>query len=193
MLSMTDNISKPGGSPERARSGGPRTEEGRRRVAFNAVRHGLTAKTVVLGNESEERYQELLGTYIANLQPQGELEVGFVEEIVSAKWRLRRLWGIETALLDVEMDRQEKEVDAEFESIDQAARLALAFRGLADESRSLALLSRYETRLQRTYDRPLTNLREAQKLRSVADQPELAPAPALPAPDAAPQTERPLN
>ena len=38
-----------------SKSHGPKTEEGRRAVSLNAVKHGLTAETVVLPTESEEQ------------------------------------------------------------------------------------------------------------------------------------------
>jgi hypothetical protein len=41
----------------------------------------------------------------------------------------------------------------------------MAFRALADDSRSLALASRYEARLQRLYDRAYKTLREQQQER----------------------------
>src|SRR6266550_3956998 len=43
--------------------------------------------------------------------------------------------------------------------------LASAFRSLTDDSRSLALASRYEARLQRLYDRAYKTLRELQQAR----------------------------
>jgi hypothetical protein len=159
-----------------AKSRGPNSEEGRRKVAFNAVRHGLTAKTIVLANESREQFQELLDICVAQLQPEGELEFGFVEEFAAARWRLRRFWGVETALLDLEMDRQENAVADAFERIDEPTRLALAFKGLADQSGSLSLLSRYETRYLKAQDRALRNLWEARKVRFAAQPPAVPPA-----------------
>ena len=111
-----------------AKSRGPVTIEGCRKVSFNAIRHGLSATTIVLSNESREHYQELFDTYLAHFQPDGELEYNLVENLVAVLWRQRRLWGIETGLIDVEMDRQEKEIEREFTSVDEGVRLAISVR-----------------------------------------------------------------
>ncbi|MGI8743222.1 MAG: hypothetical protein ACR2NN_11760 [Bryobacteraceae bacterium] len=60
-----------------------------------------------------------------------------------------RLWSIQTATLDLEMDRQDSKIRKEFgeqESgkCDERTRQAIAFKSLADESASLHLLNRYE-------------------------------------------------
>jgi hypothetical protein len=79
------------------------------------------------------------------------MQLRAVEEIAGAKWRLRRLRFIETGLFDHEMDAQAEDLAATYDQADESIRQALAFKSLADNSRSLALLSRYETRLQRGY------------------------------------------
>jgi hypothetical protein len=56
----------------------------------------------------------------------------------------------------------------------------MAIRSLADESRVLSLMSRYEARHQRTHDKAYAALRELQKSR--ASQPEPEPPPTEPAP-----------
>ena len=73
-----------------------------------------------------------------------------------------------TALLDVTMDRMEKEISEEFEHIDNAARTALAFAKQADESGTLALLNRYATRHARDYHRALDKLGQIQ-----SDRPDM--------------------
>lgn len=170
-----------------AKSRGPVTPEGRSKIAFNAIRHGLTAKSIVLSNESNDRYQELFDTYIASFQPVGEHEFSLVENLVAVIWRQRRLWGIESALLDVTMDCQQEEIAEKFKRIDQGIRLALAFGKLADEGHALSLLCRYESRLRRDHDRILDRLHATQAARRRAEAehtPTLVaePEPTLPEP-----------
>ena len=139
-----------------ARSQGPNTPEGKSRSAQNAFTHGLTsgltAKTVVLSNESAPAFENMLARYITHFEPTNPLQADLIEELAVAKWRQRRLWLIETAALDFEMDRQENEVAKIYNKIDEPTRLALAFKALADSSSLLSNLSRYESRHRRAYE-----------------------------------------
>jgi hypothetical protein len=78
------------------KSTGPRTEEGKRRSRCNAIRHGLTAQTVIVGLEDPQDYESFEATIIADYDPAVEREL--VLRLASVLWRLRRATGIETAL-----------------------------------------------------------------------------------------------
>ena len=141
-----------------ALSQGPKSPETLRVSAGNSLRHGLTARTVLLTNESPTLFQESLNAYLLRLQPRDQVEADLVEEIVVAKWRQRRLGGIEAASLNLEMARQDSDLKARC-NVEEPIRQAIAFKTLADESSSLHLLNRYETRLIQTCERALLNLR----------------------------------
>ena len=157
-----------------AKSHGPVTPEGKAKSALNAITHGLTASAIVLTTESKEKYETLLASYLERCDPDGPIENDLVEEMVAAKWLQRRALSMITALLDVTMDRMEKEI-SEFEHIDNAARTALAFAKQADESGTLALLNRYATRHARDYHRALKQLREIQSERGDQNDPPASP------------------
>jgi hypothetical protein len=141
-----------------AKSHGPKTPEGKAISSRNALRHGMTAKAVLLTNENPEAYQKLADAYYEKFQPADDVERDLVDEMVVAKWRQRRDWSNETALFDLEMDRQTKELDAKYDKIDHACRYALAFRALADESKAIQLFTRYETSHRRSFYKALATL-----------------------------------
>jgi hypothetical protein len=141
-----------------ARSRGPVTPEGRARSSKNAIKHGLSSRAIVLSNESESDFEKLLEAYLAQFNPQSEIEASLVEQLVAARWRMERVWAIETSLLDLEMTEQRDAVDQKYEAIDEVARTALAFRALCDNSRALDLLSRYESQFRRAGERILDSL-----------------------------------
>ena len=93
-----------------AKSRGPKTAEGKRVSAMNPLRHGLAAKTVVLGSESQAGFDELHQACIEQFQPRTKFESYLVLEMAAAKWRQSRIWSIETAALELEMDRQQPQI-----------------------------------------------------------------------------------
>jgi hypothetical protein len=152
-----------------AKSQGPATPEGRATSARNATRHSNCSKALVLTMEDEASFAEHQKNYFDEFQPVGEIEFGLVTDMVAAKWRQWRLWTLETALYDVQMDKQMKMIDETFKSIDETTRCAIAFQTLADESKALSLLLRYETSMRRMHERCLKTLMDLQKLRKAAE------------------------
>jgi hypothetical protein len=152
---------------------------GRPKSVLNAITHGLTASTLVLRTESKEKYEALLASYREKCNPNGPIENDLVDEMVAAKWQQRRVETMITALIDVTMDRMEKEIRAEFEHIDNAVRTALAFDKQAAQSATLALLNRYATRHARDYHRALNRLRQIQSERPPEQKSQNEPKPDL--------------
>lgn len=134
-----------------ARSRGPKTEEGKRRSSANSRTHGLLAKIVVLDNESNEIFLEMLRMHYAKLGPVDHVEECAIEEMVAGMWRLRRVWSIEKHLIDRTMATA---VSRNPPDKDQGDRTAAAFSTLA-AGPELHLLGRYEARIHRMYQRAL--------------------------------------
>jgi hypothetical protein len=82
-----------------AKSTGPRTAEGKAKVKFNALTHGLTAATVVLPHEDEKAYQHRLEAWMGDLKPPGEPGRYLVERAVRISWQLDRADTAEQARL----------------------------------------------------------------------------------------------
>ena len=132
-----------------ARSRGPVTPQGKERSSANALRHGLLAKCIVLENESSERFDDLVTQHIERFAPADALELGMIEEMAVAQWRLHRARAMEDCLMEKAIRNQPPG--------DEAARSDAAFAELA-ASPELTLLHRYEAHLLRIYQGTLDNL-----------------------------------
>jgi hypothetical protein len=107
---------------------------------------------MLLACEDPDLFQRMVDEYTAFYQPANPVERDLVEEIIGAKWRIRRLKTIEIALVDHEMDSQAEEIE-KLPKSDSGIHMAISYKGLTDDSRTTALLSRYESRLHRIYHR----------------------------------------
>jgi hypothetical protein len=85
-------------------STGPRTEYGKRRSRRNAVRHGLSAETLIDVHEDPIAYRTLERAINADYRPRTNFELELVARLVSLLWRLRRAVAIESGLLDIHGD-----------------------------------------------------------------------------------------
>jgi len=86
------------------KSTGPITEEGKQRSRCNAVRHSLTAETVIGALEDTEDYKAFEAAIIADYDAQSAVERELVLRLASLLWRLRRATTMETGLFDIQAD-----------------------------------------------------------------------------------------
>ena len=82
------------------KSTGPITAEGKENSRGNAVRHGLTAETVIATFEDQDDYLGFQAAVIADYAAETAVERELVLRLASILWRLRRSTGIETALFE---------------------------------------------------------------------------------------------
>ena len=82
------------------KSTGPTTQEGKERSRCNALRHGLTAETIIAALENAEDYQAFEAAVTADYDAETAVERELVLRLASVLWRLRRATGIETALFE---------------------------------------------------------------------------------------------
>ena len=83
-------------------STGPVTEEGKKRSRRNAVRHGLTAETVIDALEDAEDYAAFEMAITADFDAQPAVARELVLRLASLLWRLRRATAIETGLFEIQ-------------------------------------------------------------------------------------------
>ena len=83
-------------------STGPVTEEGKNKSRQNAVRHGLTAETVIDALEDGEDYAAFEMAVTADYDAQSAVERELVLRLASLLWRLRRATAIESGLFKIQ-------------------------------------------------------------------------------------------
>ena len=154
-------------------STGPKTADGKAKVAQNAVKTALTGRTVLLPFDDKEAYQTLLNDYLKTFQPVGPIETGLVQSLVDTAWRLERIPGLEYALMENEYNRLGHENAHVALNTPQAA-LELHIRQLcAKEFRNFEL---QENRLVRRREREMKELRALQAERKAKEEAELKQA-----------------
>src|SRR5215216_4328829 len=85
-----------------SRSTRPITEEGKLRSRRNAVRHGLTAETVIGALEDAEDYKSFEAAVMADYDAQSAVEGELVLRLASLLWRIRRATRMETGLFEIQ-------------------------------------------------------------------------------------------
>ena len=72
------------------RSTGPKTVEGKRRSAHNAISHGLLSRETLLNGEDPEVFSAVWDQLLRELEPEGELETYLAGRIIGSIWRMNR-------------------------------------------------------------------------------------------------------
>ena len=81
---------------------GPKTKSGKERSRRNALRHGLTAETVIGALEDRKDYRAFEAAIAASYEPRSPLEHALIARLASLLWRLRRATAIEAGLFQIQ-------------------------------------------------------------------------------------------
>lgn len=114
-----------------AKSTGPTSETGLRNSSRNSTRHLNLANTILIDNESRERFATLLNSLNADFQPENNTQRALVEKMAVCHWRLLRIWAIETAGIKHETSRQSDSIVGE----GAQSRATLALRSIGKNER----------------------------------------------------------
>ncbi len=76
------------------------SQESYETVRFNAMKHGILSKLVVLAHENAHEFSELLSSLVEEHQPAGITEMHLVEELAGIMWRKRRVLLAEGASIN---------------------------------------------------------------------------------------------
>ena len=141
------------------KSQGPTSPEGRARSSMNALRHGLTARVVVLPTEDMAAYRAFSKEIVDSLDAQTPLERQFAQTIADNQWRINRIRSIEDGMLACGHFEQAGNFDTDQPEVHSAMTAARAFR---EHSQAFVNLSIYEQRLHRSTKEALRQLKELQ-------------------------------
>jgi hypothetical protein len=141
-------------------SSGPRTPEGRAVSSMNAVKTGLTGRTVLLPSDDVEAYRQHIAAYENEYKPVGVRESELVQSLADLQWRLQRIPGLEMAIYA----RGRDEFAAQFEELDPSVRSArIDLETFIHYEKPLRNLQLQEGRLRRHREKDLAELRELQE------------------------------
>lgn len=140
-------------------STGPKTEEGKAVSRYNAIKHGLLSKEVLIRKEDENALLELEKRMRSELSPATELELMLVDRITANFWRLRRLLQVER-----EMIEKDRAYDG-FDGSKKMKTLGVALSSDFGYKDTYGKLIRYEASIERGIYKALHELERTQATR----------------------------
>jgi hypothetical protein len=157
-------------------STGPRSEAGKKISSLNALRHGLTARVVVLPSEDLAAYKKFSDEYLASLAPETFPERQCAQTIIDTQWRLNRVRSLEEGMLALGHNSPAGQLDYGHPEIHAALTAAAVF---LEHSQAFVNLSMHEQRLYRILTAAAKSLDDMKAKRIAARQADLDAAVAL--------------
>jgi hypothetical protein len=143
-------------------STGPTSLNGKATSCLNAVKTGLTGRTVLLHTDDAADYQRHIADYQKEFSPIGPRECDLVQSIADTVWRLRRIPGLELAIY---AQGRVQFADA-CKDHDEALRPAMIeLQTFLTYEKQLRNLQLQESRLSRRREKEIAELRELQQAR----------------------------
>jgi hypothetical protein len=139
-------------------STGPSSTEGRLKSSHNAVKTGLTGRTVLLPGDDVAAYENFVALMNEKHQPENDYEKHLVQTIADTEWRLLRIPTLEAATYA--LGRHELADECAYES-DQTVRAAMIEALIARTyKKDLQNITLQERRLRGTLAKHVAELAE---------------------------------
>ena len=157
-------------------SKGPKTDLGKLNSSKNSLKHGLTAKQLVIGEDLKE-FEKYRDHMIEELKPEGILEEQVVFKIIDVGFRLRRIGGIEAGIYNQEILHHEideykqkmaEKIEFKDQELVQSSDRSINLKGLAfardcKYGSAILKLNTIEDKLMNKYYRQLDILKMMQE------------------------------
>jgi hypothetical protein len=135
-------------------STGPRTPEGKAASSMNAVKTGLTGRTVLLPSDDVAAFEAHIKKYFDEYQPVGLRENELVQSLADTRWRLDRIFALEAAIFAL-AGTTPKDEEAPLSELDIYLKYEKQLRNLHTQ----------ESRLNRRYAQEQAELKQLQQQR----------------------------
>ena len=157
-------------------SKGPKTDLGKLNSSKNSLKHGLTAKQLVIGEDLNE-FEKYRDHMIEALKPEGILEEQVAFKIIDVGFRLRRIGGIEAGIYNQEILHHEideykqkmaEKIEFKDQELVQSSDRSINLKGLAfardcKYGSAILKLNTIEDKLMNKYYRQLDILKMMQE------------------------------
>lgn len=147
--------------------GGPKTNEGKSVSKYNAIKHGLLSKEVLLEGDDAKAFADFGNSICEELNPVGPFEEALVDRIISSYWRLRRAVYVEKHTMD--WYGEDKETFVLVQETEEQIKRNNVKNTLANDC--IDNILRYETTIERSLFRALHELERIQARRNGKDTP----------------------
>jgi hypothetical protein len=144
-------------------STGPRSEQGKAKSSLNAIKNGLTGRTVLLPGDDAALYERHVSRFFTEFKPCGERETELVQSLTDAQWRMNRIPALEMGIYALARLNFKDMFAQEEHAVREALIQAHAFITHQKEINNLSI---QELRLRRNYQKDLAELKELQTLRA---------------------------
>jgi hypothetical protein len=136
----------------------------RDRRALSALRHGLTGQIHILTAADQAAFDKHCQGYRESFAPEGKAETDLVQAIAGDRWRLQRAAALEDSIFaeGISAPGAVTSGDAEIDAALAQGRVWVT------QGNNLALLTLYESRIQRRCERNMAELRTLQSERIAA-------------------------
>jgi len=86
-----------------SKAGGPKTDEGKRRVRHNALQHGFFSKQLIVRESEKAEFETLRSSLLTELEPVTTIQMIAFERLLCASWRVRQALRMEQATVNAEL------------------------------------------------------------------------------------------
>ncbi len=138
-------------------SSGPTSSEGKAKISHNALKTGLTGRTVLLPSDDVAAYQANIERVFRQFTPESEEERRLAQSLADTLWRLDRIPSLEAGIYAI--GRRELASQFADESDEGVRKAMIEAQVLLTYRRDLNNLSIQESRLRRQYEKDEAELK----------------------------------